>query len=90
MNSGESKRMYALMISQGLRYRLFEIDELLAGKECPYRLTPEAYDRAKNAIADLFHVIKEPELEVTPKIVRKTSQARGDVEFQRFLGKLTG
>lgn len=83
-----NKEAYAQLVSAGLRQRLFEIDKLLAGRECPFRLRRDDYERARDAISELYRVIKNPDLEPTPLALRRHTAARSDADFQRFLGKL--
>jgi hypothetical protein len=78
------KALYGELLSQGLRARLFELDQALAGHGCPYRLTAQRYAEAREAITKLYWLVKAPELEITPLQVA-VDRARDDASFQRFL-----
>jgi hypothetical protein len=78
--------LYAWAFSNGLSHQLFEFDQVLSGKadKASFRLTPERYQEARAAIVTLYRIVKQPELEPTPRATA-VQMAHRDVRFQEFL-----
>lgn len=80
------RAMYAWALSRGLRHVLFEIDQTLSGKaeKTPFRLIPDRYEEAREAIATLYRIVGRPEIEPTPQATA-VQRAQRDVGFQHFM-----
>lgn len=76
------RAVYAGLLCNGLRVRLFEIEQVLSGRAdgVPFRLRSEQYARAREAISELFHIVGAPELEPAASTI-----ARRDESFQQFM-----
>jgi len=80
------KVMYAGLLCKGVRAHLFEIAQVLSGREngVPFRLTSEQYASAHEAIGVIFHIVGAPALEPTASWIARRD-ARRDESFQEFL-----
>lgn len=85
------KALYALIASEAGKRLLYDLDCLLrggvgGGQLAPFRLAAAQYTDARDAIAELYAIVRDPQLEPTPPT--PITAARSDGMFQDFLGAL--